>query len=654
MEKFVRFIAISVLIAIALIGASGVILSGHSAKEMFFFSIALAVSAIPEGLPVAMTIALSVATTRMSRKGLIVRHLTAVEGLGSCSMIATDKTGTLTCNELTVKEIFLNTGEIFQVTGSGYAPNGEILSGGIRIQKDQVPNLVRLIRAGVLCNEATLKKRHEIWTWRGDPVDIAILATGNKMGLDRDSLLRDYPMVDQIPFEPDNQYASTIHKTENGYACFFKGSPEKIISMCWEQSQPEILEKLQNEASRLAGQGFKVLAFADRITSTASILPEDNLTTTGLNFLGLMGMIDPIRPGVKEAIQKCQEAGVRIVMITGDHRITALAIARELGIAKHAFQVATGPELTQVSPFNFPNIIKTINVFARVTPRQKLEIVNTAREVGHYVAVTGDGVNDASALRSANIGIAMGKSGTDVAREASDLVISDDNFSTIVAGIEEGRVAYANIRKVIFLLVSSGAVEVVVMGLAIFTGTPFLPLLPAQILWLNLVTNGIQDVALAFEPGEENVLKQKPIPPLKGIFDQLMIERTIITGLSMGFISYVTFRWLLPAEPNDAEIQAARNNLLLLLVLFENIHLGNCRSETKSFFKLSPFRSPILLVSALMAFALHVSAMYLPMGKTFLGVEPISFGNWLTLIFLALIILPVIEFHKWTWNLRNP
>jgi magnesium-transporting ATPase (P-type) len=402
----------------------------------------------------------------------------------------------------------------------------------------------------------------------------------------------------------------------------------------------------------MAEQGYRVLALADGILPDSITSAETPPAPENLRFLGFVGMIDPLRPGTKNAVRSCNEAGVLVSMITGDHRVTALAIARDLGLARDESQVITGAELLDKTPEELSEIVNRIRVFARVAPRQKLQIVEAARKAGHFVAVTGDGVNDAPALRVANIGVAMGKNGTDVAREAAELVISDDNFSTIVGGIEEGRVAYDNIRKVIYLLVSTGAAELVLMALAIVTGTPYLPLLPVQILWLNLVTNGIQDVALAFEPNEGGVLERKPRSPRERIFNRLMIERTVLAALAMGLVGFVTFRWFLPEGAGEAEATSARNVLLLLMVLFENIHIGNCRSETKSALALSPLRSPILLTGTIAAFLIHFAAMHTSFGQMLLEVEPVSLQTWGVVLLLALTIFPVMELHKWSWNLR--
>jgi len=361
-------------------------------------------------------------------------------------------------------------------------------------------------------------------------------------------------------------------------------------------------------------------------------------------------MIDPLRSEVPEAIKKCQEAGIVVSMVTGDHRVTALSIARDLGLANSITQeVVTGTELIGKSAEDMCNIVAQTKVFARVAPHQKLQIVQAACETGHFVAATGDGVNDAPALQAANIGVAMGKGGTDVAREASELVISDDNFATIVAGIEEGRVAYDNIRKVIYLLISTGAAELVLVTLSVIAGLP-LPLLPVQILWLNLVTNGIQDVALAFEPGEEDILQKKPRPPNERIFNRLMVERTIVGALTMGFVGFGFFYFMIQ---NGWSEYSARNALLLLMVLFENVHIGNCRSETKSALVLSPLRSPVLLIGTVSAFLIHVGSMYLPFGQKILQTEPVPLDTWILLIALAMTIFFTMEIHKWLWALRN-
>ncbi|MCP4591355.1 MAG: HAD-IC family P-type ATPase [bacterium] len=647
MERFSRTVAVAVLAAAVLVGLIGVFGHGHTVTMMFMFGVALAVSAIPEGLPIAMTVALAIGTTRMARRGVIVRRLAAVEGLGSCTLIGSDKTGTLTCNELTVREVRLPNGDIFEVTGEGFVPEGQILRQGQPIETAN--RFDELTRAAVLCNEAVLHRHEGAWVWHGDPTDVALLSLAQKLGWSRQGTLDTHPQVNEIPFESEYQFAASYHAVEGAYQVFVKGAPERILAMCDGQDGSRTRQEWQGMAESMAERGYRVLGLArgeapDSVDSSQA--PSD---PSGLSFLGFVGMIDPLRPGVREAVTASHDAGVSVAMITGDHPVTALAIARDLGLATQPEQVVTGPELVGKSAEDLRETVGRARVFARVTPRQKLELVDAARHAGHYVAVTGDGVNDAPALRTANIGVAMGKSGTDVARESADLVISDDNFATIVAGIEEGRVAYDNIRKVIYLLISTGAAEILFLMLAVTTGMP-LPLLPVQLLWLNLVTNGIQDVALAFEPSEGGVLRRKPRPPRERIFDRLMIERTIIGAVVMGSVVFGVFTWLLSAGWSEG---SARNAILLLMVLFQIIHIGNCRSETKSAFRLSPFRNPILIGGSIIAMLIHVVMMYLPVGRTLLEVEPVNPIVWLGLLGCALTVTVAIEIHKNVWRFRH-
>jgi len=649
MKTFTHLIGLAALVSAIAIGLFGLFLERYGLAEMLRFIVALAVSAIPEGLPVAMTVALAVATTRMARRGVIVRRLAAVEGLGSCTYIATDKTGTLTRNELTVKEVCLPGGGAFEVSGAGFAPEGEVLIDKKPVLRGSHPELERIAMAAVLCNEADLHHRDGGWAWRGDTVDISLLSFGHKMGYDRESLLDSYPLVNEIPFEPERQFSASYHEAgEGSLTVFVKGAPERVIEMCGIEKEEDKIN-LHAITEDMAHRGYRVLALAEgNITFELdpSMVPPE---PAGLGLLGFAGMIDPLRHGVREAIDTCREAGINVSMVTGDHPVTALAIARDLGMASDFSQVLTGAELMKKSPEDLQKIVTDINVFARVSPNQKYQIVEAARSAGHFVAVTGDGANDAPALRTANIGIAMGKGGTDVAREVSELVISDDNFATIVAGVEEGRVAYDNIRKVIYLLVSTNAAELLLILLSLMADLP-LPLLPVQILWLNLVTNGIQDVALAFEPGEGDSLQKKPRPPKERIFNKIMVERTLVATLTIGILGFVFFYVLIKSGWSE---DSARNALLLLMVLFENVHIGNCRSETKSALILSPFKSPMLLTGAVVAFLVHVGAMYLPLGQEILGTEPVSLETWGLVAALALTIFITMEIQKLTWWLRN-
>jgi magnesium-transporting ATPase (P-type) len=645
MERFTRRIALVVLVAAAGIAVMGVVMGRYAITEMFMFGVALAVSAIPEGLPVALTVALAIGTTRMARRGVIVRRLAAVEGLGSCTLIASDKTGTLTCNELTVQQVRSPDGSIYDVTGQGFVPEGRFLKEGLPVEPDQATALADLARSATLCNEGELLRRDGGWAWHGDPTDVALLTMAYKLGWRKEDTEELHPQINDIPFEPERQFAATFNRHGDKLRVHVKGAPERVLEMLADGQDKERLLVMARE---MAQNGYRVLAVADGPAPADLGATDAPPTPAELTCTGLVGMIDPLRPDVREAVAEAREAGVATVMVTGDHPLTALAISRDLGLASSADEVITGADLIAATPESLPDLIARTKVFARVAPHQKLEIVNAAREAGHFVAVTGDGINDAPALRAANIGVAMGKSGTDVAREAAELVISDDHFGTITAGIEEGRIAYNNIRNVIYLLVSTGAAEVILVALALLFGSP-IPLLPVQLLWLNLVTNGIQDVALAFEPGVGDERRSPPRPPRESIFNRLMIERTLAAALFMGVVGFGLFQWCLAAGWTE---DASRNALLMLMVLFENVHLFNCRSETRSAFAMSPLRSPVLMIGMIVAFSIHVAMTYLPVGNLLLSTQPVDAALWLQLLLLSLPILIVMELHKLSWSLR--
>ena len=607
MERFSRTIAIVVLLAAVLIATVAVLIHHHEPFTMFTFGVALAVSAIPEGLPVAVTVALAIAARRMAARGAIVRQLPAVEGLGSCSLIASDKTGTLTCNELTVRQLDTADGSRWRVTGAGYRPTGAIEpSGDARPRATAPAFLLEALRVAAACNEAELTQHDGAWLARGDATDLALLAFAGKGGLDRTALLRERPLVHRIAYEPELRFAATYHRHEGRTWIAVKGAPERVLAMCrldaW-QRRAEL-----DAVESMARCGMRILAlasgYADEPPDSGSPPPRPG----SLEFRGLVGLVDPLREGAAEAVRRCADAGIRVVMITGDHPLTALAIARELGIANDESEVVQGAQLAAATPEQLQAALDSARVFARATPEQKLALVSAAQASGHFVAVTGDGVNDAPALRRANIGIAMGRGGTDVARQAADLVLSDDNFSTIVAGVEEGRIAYQNIRNVVYLLTAAGTAEVLTVGIAVLAGLP-LPLLPVQLLWLNLVTNGIQDVGLAFERGRGDELRHPPRPAREPIFNALMLRRGLLAG-----------RLDVRAQPRTVRVPAragwpieqVRNSLLLLMVLMQNIDAINARSETVSVLRLPLRNNPLLLVGVCVALGLHVAAMYWP------------------------------------------
>jgi magnesium-transporting ATPase (P-type) len=641
LERFSRALVGAILLASLALVIVGV-RSGQAPAEMFLTAVALAVAAIPEGLPAVLTVTLAVAARRMARRNVIVRRLAAVEGLGSCTLIASDKTGTLTCNELTATHVWLADGREVTASGTGFAPYGELRLDG-RPLAQPPPGLSALLRAVSLCNEAQLREHDGGWLWRGDPTDVALLSLARKGGIAREELLLEEPEIAAVPFESEQRFAATLHRTPRGARIYVKGAPERVLEMCagGAGAPPLARDAILAAVETHASQGRRLLAVAER-TLDAHDVGDALPALEGFRFLGLVGMVDPPRPGVQESLAACHQAGVRVCMVTGDHPTTALAIAREIGLAESHAEVVTGADLVGATRDHLRALLGRVRIFARLAPHQKLELVEAAQESGHFVAVTGDGVNDAPALRSANIGVAMGAGGTDVARESADLVLRDDHFKSIVSGIEEGRVAYDNVRKAIYLLVSFGAAEIATVVLAVAAGMP-LPLLPTQLLWLNLVTNGIQGVAIAFEPNEGGVLQRSPLPPSEAIFDRLMLERTLLATVVIAGVCFLTYRhWL----ETGASVDEARNVLLLLLVLFMNLHVGNCRSERRSFLALSPLRSPLLLFGTIAAQLLHVAAMYTPPMQSLLRVQPVSLRTWATLLALASTILVAVELHK--------
>lgn len=641
MEKFTMGIA-SVLAVVVMVIAAVSLYQGVEWHQVFMLSVALAVSAIPEGLPVALTVALAIGMNRMSRRNVIVRRLVAVEALGSCTVIASDKTGTLTKNQLTVAWLCL--------------PNTKL--GNVNdLDADSAEKFHDVLRASVLCNEGFYGLRKGEWVSHGDAVDVSLLAWAHPLGWSQAEALQQYPLKAAIPYESEFGYAATLHDFGEYNLLVVKGALERLLPMCSTMQiagehvalDAGILEK---QLENMAKDGFRTLAFAHTILpKSEGKLDFGRENLKGLIFLGQVGMIDPLREEAKGAVAACHDAGIRVCIITGDHPSTAFTIGYALGLVKKVNQVVTGVQLREAMTQGeaaTQTLIGQANVFARVEPSQKVDIVKALQKSGQFVAVTGDGVNDAPALTVSHVGVAMGKRGTDVARESADLVIADDNFSSIVAGVEEGRIAYRNIRKVIFLLISTGAAELVMFFLSLLFGIP-LPLTAVQLLWLNLVTNGIQDVALAFEPGEGNEMQQPPRKPNEPIFNRLMIERTLLSALVIGVLAFLTFKTLLAT---GMEVDAARNSTLLLMVLFENVQAFNSRSETRSAFRHNPLANPLLFYVTITAQLIHIGAMYIPGLNEVLGMQPVTLRLWLELVPVALSILLVMEVHKWlrrTW-----
>ena len=639
METFSKKVSIIVLAVCFFLGLIG-FYKGTPLSEVFFLMVAVGVSAIPEGLPIGLTVALAIGTRRMAKRNVIVRKLPAVEGLGSCTLIASDKTGTLTMDQQSIRKLYLPGNKQYEVSGQGYNGEGNITDIDGKTAEVDEP-LQDFMMAGILANEGILRKTEKGWEHSGDAVDVAFRALCYKSGKEPAFFNKQVGVVKILPYESESKFSAVFYKHNDTLKYAIKGALEVVI-----EKIPEAGRKAINVISeQMAAEGFRVMALAGGTVETADShkLPE-------LNLLGLVGMIDPLRPEAKEAVKLCQQAGIEVFMVTGDHPSTALAIAKELGIADSQDQIITGAELQEMenlSKKEYAERLSDKKVFARVAPLQKRDIVEAMKSLGHFVAVTGDGANDAPALKSAHIGIAMG-AGTDLAKEASSIIVADNNFASIAAGVEEGRHTFDNLRKIIYLLISTGAAELIVIGLAIVISIP-LPFLAVQLLWLNLVTNGIQDIALAFEKGDASAMKKPPRKPDESIFDKLMNSQIIVSGLFIAGILFAVW-WHLIYNLNYNEVHA-RSVVMMLMVVLQNFHVLNCRSETKSLFKMPIKNNYVLLVGILLAQGVHVLATYSPLGAT-LQLEPITLTEWLILIPTAAIILGVMEIFKLIWN-RN-
>lgn len=647
MERFAHQISYAVLAACAVL-AMVAFSKGMPPLEVFFLAVALAVSAIPEGLPVAMTVALSIGTSRMAKRNVIVRKLTAVEGLGSCTFIASDKTGTLTLNRQTVKALWLQDGGHLMV-GDAPQPGISTEDGGA-VTEQQLRRVEEICRLSMICSETRAKRQDDTWQFSGDAVDIAFWDFALALGLDIEPVIT-MDRVGEIPFESDRAYAAAFFREGSGIRVAVKGAPEVLMGLCRDMEGadgkvPLDEPALRRELDALTRSGHRVMAVAYGVLDG---IPdgrqpgEDDLPA--LTLAGLVGLVDPPRKEVRASVENCLGAGIEVAMVTGDHPLTALAIAREVGIRANDDQVITGRELAALGTHEDDAFVQRVGrtrIFARVSPIQKLQIVEALGKLGHFVAVTGDGVNDAPALKRANIGVAMG-SGTDVTKSTASIIITDDNFSSIEAGVEEGRFAYDNIRKVTYLLISTGLAEVILFVAALLSNMP-LPLLPVQLLWLNLVTNGIQDVALAFEGGEPGAIKRPPRKPSEGIFNSLMIQQSAVSGTLMAVLAFGYFYYLM--EVAGMEEGAARNYVLMLMVLMQNFHVFSCRSEYVSAFRVPLHRNWILIGGVAAAQGIHLLAINTPFGQSLLQAGPVEPGEWLVLLGLAVSILVGMELFK--------
>lgn len=642
MGRLANIIGIVIAASVVLTFVIGLLL-GIELQEMFLVAAALAVAAIPEGLPIVVTVALALGVRRMARRNAIVRNLPAVETLGSTSLIGADKTGTLTQNQMTVKAVW--------AAGERYDPDDEDVPAepgdAERVDPpgpDAEPRLLAQL-AGVLANESDLELTDDGVELDGDSTETAFLLDAARHGFLPDDCREQWADEGDIPFESERRYSAAFRGLDGDHYVFVKGAPERVLEMCSEFAGDDDLDadQVREVAEEMAREGLRVLATAYRKLSGAPD-PESPDEPDGLTFLGLHGLYDPPRDGVKEAIEGCQRAGQRIIMITGDHAATARAIARQIGIVvDDEAEVLTGSDLDDMSEDELEDRLPEVAVFARVSPEHKSKIVDAAHALGHVVAVTGDGVNDGPALKNADIGVAMGDAGTDVAREAADMVLTDDNFVSIHDAVEEGRITFDNVRKVTFFLVATGLGTFLVVPISIFVGWPLI-LVPAQLLWANLVTKGLQDLSLAFEPGEPDVLEHPPRSRDEPVITAQLWWRTAIVGVVIAAGTLFMFEWA-QRQP-DLTLDQQRTVALSTLVVFQALHLFSSRSELRSVFQMSPISNRFLVLAQLGALVVHVGALYLGFTQFILRVEPIPLDAWLWIVLVSLSVLVVVEIDK--------
>jgi P-type Ca2+ transporter type 2C len=619
---------------------------GLALFDMFLLAVAAAVSAIPEGLPAVVTVILAVGMRVMAQHNAIIRKLVAVETLGSATVICSDKTGTLTLNEMTVRRVFVND-KMFEVTGRGFIPEGEFLLDGESIDMRQQPEFSLLLRIGALCNDALVTRRdEEDYDVFGDPTEGALLVAAAKIGMIKENIEKEAPRLDEIPFQSENQYMATLHPLDGRRAVYVKGSVEKVLAasqFILKQGTPapitgEDRNNILQVNSQIAGAAMRVLAmgYAEKPAGFSGVSEDD---IKGLTFVGMVGMQDPPREETKEAIRLAGQAGIKVVMITGDHKLTAESIARQLELP--AGRAITGAELQQMSDAELAQAIEDITVFARIEPLHKLRIVNAFKSRGEVVAMTGDGVNDAPALRAANIGIAMGITGTDVAKESADMVLADDDFKSVVDAVEEGRVIFNRLRNVIFFLLSTNIGELVALLVTIFfTGQA--PLLPVQIIWNNLVTDTAVSIPLGLEPRFGDELKQPPRHPDVGLIYPGLLLRiafiAIITGLGIYFI----FSW----TAARMSLEEARTVTFCAWVTFQWMLALSARSDEQTVFHLGFFRNRLLILSIAGAVLLQMAAIYVPFLQAAFRTVPLGVYGWSIAVAFGLLIFAIEELRK--------
>jgi len=649
LEQFGKWIVYLAFALVALVFGLE-LLRGGKVLDMFLTAVSLAVAAIPEGLPAVVTIALALGVQRMVRRHAILRKLPAVETLGCATVICSDKTGTLTKNEMTVRTV-VTPAATYRVSGAGYEPKGEFLRDDVAVRPGDHPDLLACLKAGVLCNGAELVEAEGRFKIVGDPTEGALLTAAAKAGMTKEALSADFPFVEEIPFDSERKMMTIVRRagaTEKHIA-YVKGAPDILLERCSRVLDGGLARPARKEdharafksVDALSAQALRVLAVAYREFEGRPERFEAEALETELVFAGLLAMIDPPREEVKEAIAKCRASGIATVMITGDHKNTAVAIARELGFYDEDSKALTGEELDRLDDETFAREVARTSVYARVSPEHKLRAVRAWRKRGDVVAMTGDGVNDAPAVKEADIGVAMGITGTDVTKEVSDMIITDDNFASIVAAVEEGRGIYDNIKKFIHYLLSCNTGEILVMFVASLLGLP-VPLLPVQILWVNLITDGLPALALGMDPVEKGIMNRPPRRTDEAIITPARVKLILAQGAFIGLCSLLAFVFVLYVEKEG--LARARTAALIALACSQLYHSLNCRSQRVSLFKLGLLTNVKLLIAAAASLGLQLAILYLPVTQRIFQVEPLG------LLDIA-VIMTISSFPLWAMEI---
>jgi P-type Ca2+ transporter type 2C len=633
--KQLGLLIVSVCIAIFFIG----IYIGNGTLLMFETTVSIAVSAIPSGLPIAITIALVLGMKRMAKKKAVIRKMNAVETLGTTTVIASDKTGTLTHNKLMVTDVF--TSEHFKLTGEGYGLKGRFLKNGLIAEPDE--QLRFLLTAATVANDGDVKREKNRTEVFGDPTDCALLVAAEKAKIDKEEIESIYRRISEIPFSSERKYMATLNSKKGENYIFVKGAYEEVLSkssclFSGRNITQSAQESIKNQAKKMTNEGLRVIGVAYKKVGSAEKVHEKDIND--LHFIGLLGMKDTYRLGARKAIQICHQAGIKIVMITGDHLDTAKTIGRDLGILKTEEQAVEAGELERKSKKEVERIIANATVFARIRPDTKYKIIEILKEKGEIVAMTGDGVNDVPALTKADIGIAMGVAGTDAAKEAADMVLVDDNFSTIVLAVEEGRTIFDNIRKALFYLLSTSFGEVLTMMVGLIAGLPLI-LNPLQILWVNMVTDTAATIPLGMEPTEKNHLKVPPRNPKESVLSPRILRKTFLVGTVIAAVSVYLFIKYLSYDETYARTAAFTS-----LVVVQWFNALNARSENTSIFQMKFFSNPSILIGILVAMLAQAVAMSVPIVRELLGITVLSLYTWLEVIALSALVIIVIEAEK--------